>query len=216
MRLTDDGGLRLIGDDASARVPDDGHMMELIRDNPIAAVIVACEFGLWVLVGGGLVLRYLVRLKRTSTVVLASIPLLDVVLVIAVALDLRGGAQAGMIHGLAAVYLGFSVAFGPTIVGWADRHFAYRFAGGPKPTKPRRGPERQAHLWKEWYRVVTAATIASVTLLGLIWLIATPEQSGTLSWWIGRVWLVVGIWLLAGPAFESSKTDEEKQKVEVG
>lgn len=211
MRRTDDRAIPPIGDDAGPPVPDDGHMVELLRDNPVAAVIVACEFGLWILLGTGLVLRYLVRLRRTSTVVLASIPLLDVVLVIAVAVDLHGGAKAGMIHGLAAVYLGFSVAFGPTIVRWADVRFAHRFAGGPAPEKPRRGPEKQAHLWREWYRVVTAAAIASVTLLGLIWLIATPEQSGTLSWWIGRVWVIVGIWFLAGPAFESGKPEKEQK-----
>ena len=71
-------------------------MWEFVRENPIAAVIVACEFGLWFLLGIGMVLRYLVRRRRTSTVVLASIPLLDVVLVVAVALDLHRGADVAV------------------------------------------------------------------------------------------------------------------------
>jgi hypothetical protein len=33
--------------------------------------------------------------------------------------------------------------------------------------------------------------------------VATREQSGTLTWWIGRLWVVVGIWLVAGPLWES-------------
>jgi hypothetical protein len=33
--------------------------------------------------------------------------------------------------------------------------------------------------------------------------VATPEQSGQLTWWIGRVWVIVGIWLVAGPLWES-------------
>jgi hypothetical protein len=48
-------------------------MIELVRDNPIAALIVMSEVRLWVLVGAGLVLRYLLRLRTASTVVLASI-----------------------------------------------------------------------------------------------------------------------------------------------
>jgi hypothetical protein len=182
-------------------------MWELIRENPIAGVIAACEVGLWVLIGAGLVLRYVLRLRRTSTVVLASIPLLDVVLVVAVALDLHRGTPAGLIHGLGAVYLGFSVAFGPALVRWADVRFAHRFAGGPPPVKvPKHGPERRRHLWREWYRVVNAAAIASVTLLGLAWLFADGDQAATLYWWIGRCWVVVGIWFVAGPLWESGET----------
>lgn len=181
-------------------------MIELIRDNPVAAVIVGCEIGLWVLLGAGLVARYLLRLRRTSTALLAAIPLLDVVLVVAVALDLARGAPTGAVHGLAAVYLGFSVAFGPALVRWADVRFAHRFAGGPPPVPaPRHGPERRAHLWREWNRVVVAATIASVTLLGLAWLVADAAQEPTLYGWIGRCWTVVGIWLVAGPLWESGR-----------
>lgn len=169
-------------------------------------MIVACEVGLWFLLGAGMVLRYLVRLRRTSTVVLASIPLLDVVLVIAVALDLHRGADVAMVHGLAGIYLGFSVAFGPAIVRWVDVRFAFRFAGGPRPVKvPKHGPERRAHLWREWYRVVTAAAIASVTLVGLALLFANPDQAQSLYSWIGRCWVIVGIWFLAGPAFARSE-----------
>ena len=190
-------------------------MVELIRENPVLAVIVLCEVGLWVLLGAGLVARYLLRLRRVGMVLLAAIPLTDVVLVVAVLLDLHRGAPATAIHGLAGIYLGFSVAFGPTMVRWADRHFAHRFAGGPKPYKPAKGsPEKYRAVWQEWYRVVTAAAIASVTLLALIFTVAGPEQEGTLYWWIGRVWLVVGIWFLAGPAFEdrpSSDRDTPQQ-----
>lgn len=178
-------------------------MVEFLRDNPIAAVIVLCEAGFWLLLGAGLVLRYLLRLRRTSTVVLLSVPLLDVALVVAVALDLGRGTPAGTIHGLGAVYLGSSVAFGPALVRWADVRFAHRFAGGPPPRRiPKHGPERLDHLWREWYRVVTAAVIASVTLLGLALVFADGAQDQTLYWWIGRCWTVVGIWLVAGPVWE--------------
>lgn len=180
------------------------NLIQLAQDNPIVALILACEVGLWVMLGLGLVARYLLRLRTLSTLLLAAIPLLDVVLVVAVTLDLLHGAEARSVHGLAGVYLGFSVAFGPSIVRWADVRFAHRFAGGPAPVKPAKGtPERVAHLWREWNRVVVAAVITSVVLGGLVFFVATPEQSGTLTWWIGRVWVVVAIWLVAGPLWES-------------
>ena len=152
-------------------------------------MIIACEVGLWILLGLGLVARYLLRLRMLSALLLAAIPLLDVVLVIAVTLDLMRGAEPRSVHGLAAVYLGFSVAFGPSIVRWADVRFAHRFAGGPAPVKPAKGTrERRAHLWREWNRVVVAATITSAVLGVLILFVASPEQAGPLGSWIGRVW----------------------------
>ena len=170
----------------------------------IASLIVACEVGLWVLIGLGLSLRYLLRMRRTSTVVLAGIPLLDVVLVVATAADLHRGAEPGLVHGLAAIYLGTSVAFGPAIVRWADVRFAHRFAGGPAPApKPAKGtPERSRQLWTEWYRVVLAAAIASATLLGVGLLFAEPGQAQALYGWIGRCWAITGLWLIFGPLWD--------------
>lgn len=178
-------------------------MVELLRDNPIAAVIALCEVGFWLFIAVGLVLRYPLRRKRAGLVVLASVPLLDVVLVVAVAIDLSRGTPAGSVHGLGAVYLGSSVAFGPTLVRWADIRFAHRFAGGPAPVKvPKHGPERLTHLWREWHRVVVAAAIASVTLLGLALLFANATQASTLYWWVARCWGITAIWLVAGPLWE--------------
>jgi len=169
----------------------------------VAAFIAASEIGLWVLLGLGLALRYLLRRRRASTVVLALIPLLDVALVAATAIDLHRGAEAGTTHGLAAIYLGFSVAFGPALVRWADVRFAHRFAGGPAPVKaPKHGPERMAVLWREWFRVVTAAAIASAVLLGLILLVADADQDPVLLGWVARAWVVVGFWFLFGPLWE--------------
>ncbi|WGX96464.1 hypothetical protein [Nocardioides sp. L-11A] len=169
----------------------------------VAGFIAASEIGLWVLLGLGLALRYVVRRRRASTVTLALIPLLDLALVIAVAVDLHRGAEAGTTHGLAGIYLGFSIAFGPSIVRWADVRFAHRFAGGPPPVKPpKHGPERMAALWREWFRVVLAAVIASVVMLGLVVLVADGDQDGALLGWIRPPWTLVGLWFLFGPLWE--------------
>ncbi len=58
-------------------------------------------------------------------------------------IDLARGATAGFGHGLAAAYLGFSVAFGHGLIRRADERFAHRFAGGTAPApRPRHGRVR--------------------------------------------------------------------------
>ena len=169
----------------------------------IVAFIAASEIGLWVLLALGLALRYLLRRRRASTVVLALIPVLDVLLVGAVAVDLHRGSPADATHGLAGLYLGFSVAFGPAIVRWADVRFAHRFAGGPAPVKlPKHGPQRLAALWREWLRVVLAAAIASAVLLGLALTVADDDQARVLHAWLARPWGLAVLWLVFGPLWE--------------
>lgn len=101
----------------------------------LTAVIVACEIGFWVLLLAGLACRYLLRRQLLSTILLALAPAVDLVLLIASVLDLRGGGTATAVHGLAAIYLGVSVGFGHRMMHWADVRFAHRFAGGPPPAK---------------------------------------------------------------------------------
>ncbi|QIS14946.1 hypothetical protein [Nocardia arthritidis] len=177
--------------------------MDIVRDNPVATMIVVSEIGLWVLLAAGLVARYPLRLRPVGAVLLGGIPLLDVALLVATAIDLHRGAEPGAVHGLAAVYLGVSVAFGPAMVRWADIRFAHRFAGGPPPVKPAKGSrEALAATWREWGRVVLAATIASAVLLLLIATVARGDQSGPLWGWVGRSWGVVGVWFVFGPAWD--------------
>ncbi|MEU7818375.1 hypothetical protein [Pseudonocardia sp. NPDC049154] len=66
-------------------------MGEWIGENPLVLVIGACEVGFWVLLGLGLAARYLLRVRRLSTVLLLGVPVLDVVLVGATLLDVAGG-----------------------------------------------------------------------------------------------------------------------------
>ena len=186
--------------------------VQFLHAHPIAAVIVLCEIGLWVLLGAGLLLRYPARRKRLGGFVLVLIPLLDVVLVVATAVDLLNGSPVDLTHGLAGIYLGFSVAFGPAIVRWADARFAHRFAGAPAPIKPSGRAAKQAALWKEWYRVVTAAVIASGAYLLLMVMAKDAGAAETLWWWIGRAWVVVGLWLLFGPVWGAGGGSKEEAK----
>jgi hypothetical protein len=182
-------------------------MPVFVTANPVAAATIACEAAMWMLLGIGLVLRYLLQFRRLSTVALAAIPLLNLVLVIVAAVDLHQGATVGTIHALAAFYLGSSIAFGPALVRWADVWFAHRFSAGPAPRKvPKHGPERVAHLMHEWYRVLGTVAIASAVLVVLILFFAAPEDQTGLWWWIGRAWAIVGLWFVFGPLWERSKS----------
>ncbi|HEX2130288.1 MAG TPA: hypothetical protein VHH15_01915 [Actinophytocola sp.] len=181
-----------------------GDIFETLSENPLAAAIAACELGFWVLLAGGLVARYLLRLRRTSTVLLVSTPLLDVALLAITVVDLGRGGEATDVHGLGAVYLGFSVAFGHSVIRWADQRFAHRFAGGPPPVKPpKRGPARLAHEWREWGKCVLACGIACAVMALLSFVVGTPERTEALwqapAGWMPRLGGLVGIWFVAGP-----------------
>jgi hypothetical protein len=134
----------------------------------MTAAIIACEAGFWVLLTAGLAARYLLKKRLLSTALLLSVPLIDLVLLAITVLDLRRGATPGPAHGLAAVYLGVSVAFGSQMIGWADQRFAHRFAGGPAPARPpRTGHAHAAHERRQWLRHLLAYAIAGALIAAM-------------------------------------------------
>ena len=163
----------------------------------LIAIIVACEIGFWVVLGAGLLARYPLRMRRTGAVLLLGVPLVDLVLLAATAIDLRGGATAGTGHGLAAAYLGYSIAFGHSMVRWADERFAHRFAGGPPPRgKPEYGGARIRYEWREFGKAAIATAIACGLLLAMIALVGDADRTGALFAWLGRLGTVLAIWSL--------------------
>ena len=180
-----------------------GEIIDTLRANPLAGLIALCEIGFWLLLAAGLAARYLLRLRRTSTVLLVSTPVLDVVLLVAAVLDLHRGTEASNVHGLGAAYLGFSVAFGHSLVRWTDQRVAHRFAGGPPPVRPPRfGPGKVRHEWHEWSKCVLACGIAAAVIVLLSFVVGTPERTEALwgaGGWLTRLGMVTGIWFLAGP-----------------
>ena len=159
----------------------------------MVAAIIACEVGFWVLLLGGLAARYLLRLRALSALLLICVPLVDVALLALAVVDLRGGGHAGLPHGLAAVYLGTSVAFGHRMVRWADERFAHRFAAGPAPVRPpASGAAHAAHQRRQWLRHLLAYVVAAA-VLGIFTLLvgdlerALPVWSVMAPWGIGLV-----------------------------
>jgi hypothetical protein len=160
----------------------------------IVTLIIACEVGFWVLLAAGLALRYLAKMPRTSVAVLLCEPLLEVVLLVVTAVDLKNGAQPDWKHGLAAVYIGFSAGMGHHMVTRADAWVAYRFAGGPRPAKaPRGGSARTAYEWKTAGRFTVASLIAIALLQAAIWYVGGDGSTDSLRMWQQKMLYVIGI-----------------------
>ncbi|MBK0421066.1 hypothetical protein JD292_03090 [Leucobacter sp. CSA2] len=146
----------------------------------ILAAIVACEVAFWIVLVGGLSARYLARKPRLGAALLLLVPVIDVALLSLVAIDLLRGATASWEHGLAAIYLGLSVAYGRRMVAWADVRFAHRFSGGPAPEQLT-GRRYTVACWQNVGRTVIMVVIAAAVLGGLILLVSDPTRTAALS-----------------------------------
>jgi hypothetical protein len=170
----------------------------------LVVLIVACEIGFWVVLGAGLLARYVLRMRRLGAVLLACTPLVDVVLLVATVFDLRSGGEASSVHGLAAIYLGVSVAFGHSMMRWADQRVAHRFASGPPPVKPpKHGLAKVRHEWREWGRFAVAWAIACSVMLLLMYVVGTPERTQALWGQMASITLVGVIWLVGWPVYHT-------------
>lgn len=159
----------------------------------IVALIIACEVGFWVLLALGLAARYVLKWRRTSVVLLLCEPLLELVLFVVTAIDLKNGAEPGWEHGLAALYIGFTVAYGHYTIRWLDGHAAHRMAGAPPPPKPPRyGMARARHEGSLWLRTVLMAAVAIVLLQAAVWYVDDGDTSSLRSFQ-GTALRVVGI-----------------------
>ncbi len=83
----------------------------------------------------GLFARCSLRRQRLGAALLALVPLVDLALLVTAALDLRyGEGEADLAHGLAAIYIGVSVA-------WAPRWFGGPTHGWPTDSLEARHPD---------------------------------------------------------------------------
>lgn len=164
--------------------------------NWIVWTIIICEIGFWVVILAGLVSRYLLKKEILGLFFLALTPLVDLVLLIATGMDLYNGAIATIVHGLAAVYIGVSLAYGKGMIKWADERFQYYFLKqGEKPHK-KYGKDFALHNIRGWGKHVVAYLIG-ITLLGtVIYLVDDPSRTESLLTVI-KIWsLVLGIDLI--------------------
>ncbi|MEG7333993.1 hypothetical protein [Bacillus sp. 0102A] len=158
--------------------------------NGIAWMIVFCEIAFWVVIVLGLAARYLFKQHRLGLLFLALTPVIDLILLAATGVDLYRGATATAAHGIAAVYIGISIAFGKQMIQWADERFQYYVAKqGSKPLK-RYGMDHAKHYAKGWIRHVLAYLIGAGLLGGMIYFINDTARTEALSG-ILKIWTVV-------------------------
>ncbi|MEU6478463.1 hypothetical protein ABZ858_16515 [Streptomyces sp. NPDC047017] len=184
----------------------------------IVALIVACEVGFWVLLAAGLAVRYLLEWRRTSVALLLAEPLLEVVLFAATAVDLKHGARPGWEHGLAALYIGFTVAYGHLTVSRLDAHAAHRLGGAPRPPRPpRHGLARARHEGRLWLRTLLASAVALALLQTAIWYVGDGAGTGPLrawQWTALRITAVHGLIALTYLVFPKSPKKQQPAEAE--
>jgi hypothetical protein len=166
------------------------------------ALIVACEVGFWIILILALAVRYLIRKEQLSRAMLLCLPLIDLLLLLFTSMDLRRGATATFAHGLAAAYVGFTIAFGGMAVKWADAHFAHGFAAGPVPLKaPSRGWEAVRYELSIWGRCIIACLITMTLVEALIHFIGTSEDTEPLQAWQKHAFGCIVIWFFFAPVW---------------
>ncbi|MEU3733376.1 hypothetical protein AB0E81_28860 [Streptomyces sp. NPDC033538] len=190
----------------------------------VVALIIACEVGFWVLLALGLAARYLLKWRRTSVFLLLCEPVLELVLFAVTAIDLRNGAEPGWEHGLAALYIGYTVAYGHYTIRWLDGHAAHRLAGGPPPPKaPRYGKARARHEGRLFVRTLLGAVVALALLQGAVWYVGDGDVSSlrAFQWVAIRVAAIHGlvvlgylIWPKKEPAGMAAATPEAAKERE--
>ena len=186
----------------------------------VVTLIIACEVGFWVLLALGLAVRYLLRWRRTGVAILLCEPVLELVLFAVTAIDLRNGAEPGWEHGLAALYIGYTVAYGHYTITWLDGHAAHRLAGGPRPPRPpRHGLPRARHEGRLWLRTLLAAAVACALLQAAIWYVGDGDTSSLRAFqWTalrtlgvhGVIALTYLIWPKKAPAEAAAPSEESR------
>ncbi|MFJ2475549.1 hypothetical protein ACIOWI_21535 [Streptomyces sp. NPDC087659] len=186
----------------------------------IVTLIIVCEVGFWVLLAAGLATRYLLRMPRTRLAILLMEPLLEIVLLVVTALDLRTGADPSWKHGLAALYIGYTVGHGHRTVRWLDGHAAYRFGGGPPPEKPpRHGAARARHEGRVWLGTVVGAAVATALLQLAVLYVGDAARTGSLESWMHTSWRITafhGLFALSYALFPKKGPKKGSQEVPEG
>lgn len=158
----------------------------------ILLAIIACEIGFWVAIIAGLAARYLARRPKLGAALLIAAPVIDLVLLVVVAVDLLGGGVASWHHGLAALYIGISIAYGHRMIAWADAKFATRFRGA-QPRPKLTGVAYTIACWKDVARTTLAAGISAAVLYGLIVFVGAPARTAELAGFFPILGLIIGI-----------------------
>ncbi|MGN5650336.1 hypothetical protein [Bacillus sp. Brlt_9] len=158
--------------------------------NFITWSIVAAEIGFWIVIIIGLTLRYVFNFKKMGSFFLLLTPVIDLFLLIVTAIDLLKGGEPTKYHAIAAIYLGVSIAFGKSMVRWADVRFLYYIKKeGTKPEK-KTGYAYARNSLKGSFQHLLAFIIGAGFLFILIYLVNDADRTSILFDTL-KVWSIV-------------------------
>ncbi|MBU8586588.1 hypothetical protein ABET11_19775 [Priestia megaterium] len=177
--------------------------------NLIAWMIIACEIAFWIVIILGLATRYMFKKQKLSFFILALTPVVDFFLLIVTSVDLYRGATATYAHAIAAVYIGISIAFGKSMIQWADERFQYYvIKSGEKPRR-RYGKEYAKHYFKSWIQHLVAYAIGAALLAAMMHIVPNGKTNvlqNVVEFWT----VIVGIdFLLSLSNFVWPKKEKE-------
>ncbi|WP_294741412.1 hypothetical protein [uncultured Exiguobacterium sp.] len=159
----------------------------------VAWAIVCCEILFWVFIVAGLIVRYGFRRERLGFRLMAMSPVIDIVLLLLTVFDLSRGSTATLAHGLAAIYIGVSLAFGKQMIAWADERYR-RFILREQVSREQISKARKER--NGFYRHVLAFLIGGALLGAMILWLGDAEQTEsllrTLQLW-GLVLVIDGV-----------------------
>lgn len=179
--------------------------------NGIAWAIIICEVLFWIFIISGLTARYIWRKESVGFILLAITPVVDLALLLLTGFDMYRGATATLAHGIAAIYIGISIAYGKSMIKWADEKFRYYILkSGQKPIKLS-GQAFAKKNFFNWVRHLFAYIIGAGLLVVLTIWVDDAERTLALQQ-ILRIWtLVLGIDLVITVSYfiwpRSSKLD---------
>ncbi|HBF59627.1 MAG TPA: hypothetical protein DDW40_10120 [Exiguobacterium sp.] len=159
----------------------------------VAWAIVCCEIQFWVFIVAGLIVRYGFRREKLGFRLMAMSPVIDIVLLVLTVFDLSRGSTATLAHGLAAIYIGVSLAFGKQMIAWADGVYR-RVILREQVAKERISRARRER--NGFYRHILAFLIGGALLGAMILWLGNTEQTEsllrTLQLW-GLVLVIDGV-----------------------
>lgn len=161
--------------------------------------IIAAEILFWIAILAGLFSRYVFNQKQLSYFFFLLTPLIDLALIVLTVVDLQSGAEATIAHGISVIYIGVSIAYGKTMIAWADDRFQTYILKKETMKKPRYGIEKGVHELKMWGRHVIAFAIGSA----IFWLIITFIDSSSTEA-LPNVWRIWSLALLIDGAISIS------------
>ena len=157
--------------------------------------IATAEILFWVLLVAGLLVRYALKAPRIGAGLLLATPVVDLALLILTYIDLSTGRSSNFLHGLSAIYIGYSTALGPTIIKSLDKKIAKRFG---RPVNADADESAHQTALSTWRRTCLASLI-SLILLGLGIIVAGIQGSFWLIYWAIVAVFIPAMWWFIGP-----------------